>query len=97
MVGGSGLAWEAVGRVGHLRGGVREEWRRENERGSERGGNGSAAARQRGRKGGGSGHGVPWGLAPTGGQPQHQPERGAGGRHAPRTRVPAGQRGERDV
>jgi hypothetical protein len=37
-------AWEAVGRVGRSRGAVGEEWRRENERGSERGGNGSAAA-----------------------------------------------------
>jgi hypothetical protein len=69
-------AWGAVGRVGRSRGGVGEEWRRENERGSERGRNGSTTVRQsgwKGEKGGGSGRGVPrsagmpWGLAPTGG------------------------------
>jgi hypothetical protein len=70
-------AREAVGRVGRSRGGVGEEWRRENERGNERGGNSSAAARQRGgrgERGRGPGvgchaaRGVPWGLAPTGGR-----------------------------
>jgi hypothetical protein len=45
VAGGGDLAREAVGRVRRSRGGVREEWRRENERGSERGGNGSVATR----------------------------------------------------
>jgi hypothetical protein len=105
-----GLRWseavvqarEAMGRVGRSRGGVGEEWRRENERGSEWEGNDSAAARQRGemekggvRRGVPRGVGVPWGLAPTGWRHRHQPESGAGGRRAPRARVPAGQRGER--
>jgi hypothetical protein len=66
VVGGGGLAREAVVRVGRSRGGVGEEWRWENERGSERGGNGSAAARQGGRKGENGGVRA-WGATRCGG------------------------------